>query len=199
MKISLLLKDIVRKNEKDRISIADILETNKNNSYLLVFLMAILSLIPTPFPFPFFSSFFGIVASILFLQIFFGVKNLRLPNFVKKMSVKKEVFEKVVNKVLVYIEKIEKNSCRRMTFYKNKILMIVIKFIILAMCLSLIIPVPLTNTLPAFGIIITVFGILNSDGVFVLSGVLLSIVGGSIFLLSVFFGKVLLQKFGLLK
>lgn len=199
MKISLLLKDIVRKNEKDRISIADILETNKNNSYFLVFLMAILSLIPTPFPFPFFSSFFGIVASILFLQIFFGVKNLRLPNFVKKMSVKKEVFEKVVNKVLVYIEKIEKNSCRRMTFYKNKILMIVIKFIILAMCLSLIIPVPLTNTLPAFGIIITVFGILNSDGVFVLSGVLLSIVGGSIFLLSVFFGKVLLQKFGLLK
>ena len=103
MKISLLLKDIVRKNEKDRISIADILETNKNNSYFLVFLMAILSLIPTPFPFPFFSSFFGIVASILFLQIFFGVKNLRLPNFVKKMSVKKEMFEKVVNKVLVYI------------------------------------------------------------------------------------------------
>lgn len=199
MKISLLLKDIVRKNEKDRISIADILETNKNNSYFLVFLMAILSLIPTPFPFPFFSSFFGIVASILFLQIFFGVKNLRLPNFVKKMSVKKEMFEKVVNKVLVYIEKIEKNSYRRMTFYKNRILMIAIKFVILAMCLLLIIPVPLTNTLPAFGIIITIFGILNSDGLFVFGGVLLSIIGGSIFLLSVFFGKVLLQKFGWLK
>ena len=43
MKISLLLKDIVKKNKKDKISIADILETNKNNSYFLVFLMEKLS------------------------------------------------------------------------------------------------------------------------------------------------------------
>lgn len=199
MKISSLLKDIIKKNKKEEISIADILETNKNNSYFLVFLMAVLSLIPTPFPFPLFSSFFGIVASVLFIQIFFGAKNLRLPNFVKKMSVKKEIFEKVVNKALSYIEKIENVSCRRITFYKNRILMLCVKFVILSMCLLLIIPIPLTNTLPAFGIIITIFGILNSDGIFVLVGILLSVVGGVIFLLSMFFGKVLLQKIGILK
>lgn len=199
MKISLLLKDIVRKNKKEKISINDILNVNKNNSYFLIFLLAVLSLIPTPFPIPIFSNFFGIVMTILFSQIFLDAKKLKLPKFIGNISIKKTIFEKLVNKTVVYIEKIENVSCRRITFYKNKFFMITIKFLLLIMCMCVITPLPIINTLPAVGVIITIFGILNSDGIFVIIGILFGILGISTLGLAIVFGKIFLQKIGFLK
>ncbi len=46
------------------------------------------------------------------------------------------------------------------------------------MALSMMIPIPGTNTLPAIGIFVTGFGLLDDDGAISLGGLVLCLIGG---------------------
>lgn len=48
------------------------------------------------------------------------------------------------------------------------------------MSISMMIPIPLTNTLPAIGIFVTGFGLLDDDGAISLAGLTICLVSGAI-------------------
>lgn len=189
MKISRLLCNITKKNNEDKISIENILQTNKESSYFIIFLMAVLSLIPTPFPFPIFSSVFGGVLILLSLQMLFGVNDLKLPKMIKNFSIKRTFVAIITEKSATFLRRIEILSKPRLKFYKNKYVLILINFLIFISSICITIPIPLTNTLPAIAIIIITFGLLNNDGLFVIIGIIASIVGISFFILGLIYGK----------
>ena len=52
----------------------------------------------------------------------------------------------------------------------------------------MMIPIPLTNTLPAMGIFVTGFGLLDDDGAISLGGLVLCVMGGTLTTLVLTFG-----------
>jgi hypothetical protein len=56
------------------------------------------------------------------------------------------------------------------------------------MALSMMIPIPGTNTLPAMGIFVTGFGLLDDDGAISLAGLVLCLMGGTLTSLILLFG-----------
>lgn len=56
------------------------------------------------------------------------------------------------------------------------------------MAISMMIPIPLTNTLPAMGILVTGFGLLDDDGAISLAGLVLCVMGGTLTTLVLLFG-----------
>lgn len=196
MKISKLLYNITKKNNDDKISINNILQTNGASSYFIIFLMSVLSLIPAPFPFPIFSSAFGIILILLSLQMLFGIRELKLPKIIKNFSVKRTFVAIITEKSANFLRRIEILSKPRLKFYKNKYVLILINLLIFISSICIAIPIPFTNTLPAIAIIIMTFGLLNNDGLFVIIGILSSIIGISFFILGIFYGK---KVFNMLK
>jgi hypothetical protein len=64
----------------------------------------------------------------------------------------------------------------------------VIGIAIALMAVSMMMPIPLTNTLPAIGIFVTGFGLLDDDGVISLGGLVLCAMGGILTTLILLFG-----------
>lgn len=56
------------------------------------------------------------------------------------------------------------------------------------MSISMMIPVPGTNTLPAMGIFVTGFGLLDDDGFISLAGLVVCVMGGTLSTLILMFG-----------
>lgn len=194
MKTSELLDDIATKNQVDKISIDNILQSNTESSYFLIFIMALLSLIPTPFPFPIISNIFGIILIILSTQLLFNVKTLKLPKFIREFSIKREYVVLIIEKSSSLLRRVEFFTKNRFYFYKNPVIKCIINIIIFLSSICIAIPIPLTNTIPAIGIIILTFGILNNDGLFILFGLLFSVCGIVIFVLVLIYGKVFIHK-----
>ena len=56
------------------------------------------------------------------------------------------------------------------------------------MAISMMIPIPLTNTLPAIGIFVTGFGLLDDDGIISLGGLVLCLMGATLSVTILIFG-----------
>ena len=133
------------------------------------FLLAILSLPSAlPVPAPGYSTPFGLALAALGWQILTGRKQPWLPNFIGKRRIhirKDGKFLKLGIKFIGFFEKIIKPRfpllCKHTRLYGSLILLCG-----LCMCL----PIPLTNTIPSFGIFLLALGFLESDGLFLLLG-----------------------------
>lgn len=193
-KTSIILEKIAKLKKVSRVSIRNILKNNADNGYFIIFLMAIFSLIPTPSPFPIISFAFGIVLVFLSIQLLMGKKRFYLPHKIKKISFRKKVVDTLIEKIMPFLKKTEIFAKNRMQFFKKSSVITLINIIILLSSFSICTPIPLTNTLPAVGIILITFGILNEDGLFVIFGIITSIIGIASTILGLVFGKIFIIK-----
>ena len=64
----------------------------------------------------------------------------------------------------------------------------VVAIVILALAASMALPIPGTNTAPAFGVFLIGFALLEEDGLLLVAGILASLVALAISLTIIFFG-----------
>lgn len=153
-----------------RVTLKDILELAGERTF--GFLFVILSLPSAlPIPAPGYSVPFGIVLFVLAIQLIAGRERPWLPEKWRDRSFDLKQVQKVIKAGVPWLQRIETLSRPRLSYIcTSRTGRTIIGSAIALMAISMMIPLPLTNTAPAMGIFITGFGLLDDDGAISLAG-----------------------------
>ncbi|MGB3404270.1 MAG: exopolysaccharide biosynthesis protein [Microcoleaceae cyanobacterium] len=171
-----------------QVTLASILDLAGERVFGFLFvLLALPSALPVPAPG--YSVPFGILLLILAVQLIIGRQR---PWFPEKWLNKPIPIEKVqgfIKAGLPWLQKIELISRPRLTPVCTSFIgKIIIGLAIALMAMSMMIPIPGTNTIPAIGIFITGFGLLDDDGAISLAGLVVCVIGITLSTLILMFG-----------
>ncbi|NEP18992.1 MAG: exopolysaccharide biosynthesis protein [Leptolyngbya sp. SIO4C1] len=153
----------------------------------LFVLLALPSALPVPAPG--YSVPFGIVMLLLALQLIRGAEQPWLPQKWREKGFERTKVKGVVKAGIPWLRRIEAISRPRLTAVCTSVPgRTVIGIAIALMSISMMVPIPGTNTLPAMGIFVTGFGLLDDDGAISLGGLTLCVLGGLLTSLILLFG-----------
>ena len=143
------------------------------------FLFVILSLPSAlPVPAPGYSTPFGVLLFLLAMQLVCGRKRPWLPNKMLNFPMKLETVQGILKAGLPWLKRIEAITRPRLTYICTTLPgRVFIGCAIALMATSMMIPIPGTNTLPAMGIFVTGFGLIEDDGAISLGGLVLCVMG----------------------
>ncbi|MBE9017748.1 exopolysaccharide biosynthesis protein [Chroococcidiopsidales cyanobacterium LEGE 13417] len=136
------------------------------------FLFVLLSLPSAlPVPAPGYSIPFGLLIFLLAIQLAIGSQRPWLPQWLADRPIQLEKIRAILDRGLPWLRRIESISRPRLTYVCTSLVgRVVIGIAIALMAVSMMIPIPGTNTLPAIGIFVTGFGLLDDDGAISLGG-----------------------------
>lgn len=162
---------IARAHESDKIQIREIFEVLSGKGYATLLILFSFPFC-IPLQIPGFSTPFGIILGFLGLRLAFA-KRLWWPNWVLKREFKSENVEKLSQNLIKVASKLQ-------IVIRPRLLLLTqpsiarrvhgVLIFILAVLLSLPLPIPFTNMLAALPIIFIGFGLLEDDGVFIIIG-----------------------------
>lgn len=118
------------------------------------------------------STLFGIFIAFIGLRIAFGRKILIPAQYLNKKISSKHL-KKIIAKTLFWLNKLKKWTRPRYLFLIKARPMIIVNGIaifIMGLFLALPLPIPLSNFLTAWSLLLAAFGLLENDGLFVLIG-----------------------------
>lgn len=146
------------------------------------FLFVLLSLPSAlPIPAPGYSVPFGVVMLLLAVQLIAGSEQPWLPEKFRKKGFERSAVQGILRKGIPWLKRIETVARPRLTpVCTSRVGRTVIGLAIALMSISMMIPVPLTNTLPAIGIFVTGFGLLDDDGAISLAGLTICAMGAAL-------------------
>ncbi|MEA5417636.1 exopolysaccharide biosynthesis protein [Spirulina sp. CCNP1310] len=136
------------------------------------FLLAILSLPSAlPLPAPGYSTPFGVVIFLLALQFIYGSQRPWLPQRVANWQIKTTLAQRFIKAGVPWLKRLEAVSKPRFVFICQGLPgRLLVGIAIALMAISMMIPIPGTNTLPAMGIFFTAIGLSEDDGLIVSIG-----------------------------
>lgn len=142
-----------------------------------------------PIPAPGYSVPFGILLLLLAVQLVIGRTRPWLPAAWNQKAFDLLTVQKIITAGTPWLQRLEAISRPRLTpVCAGRLGRAVIGLAIALMAISMMIPIPLTNTLPAIGILVTGFGLLDNDGAISLGGLVLCALGGLLTTLILLFG-----------
>lgn len=143
------------------------------------FLFVILSLPSAlPVPAPGYSVPFGILIFVLAVQLIAGAKTPWLPSRLADRPLELKQVQGVLKAGIPWLQRIEAVAHPRLSYFCTGIAgRVTIGIAIALMAISMMIPIPGTNTLPAIGVFVTGFGLLEDDGAISLGGLVLCLMG----------------------
>jgi hypothetical protein len=139
------------------------------------FLFVVLS-VPAALPIPtrVYAAFFGIVILLLAIQLIAGAEQPWLPKKIRTQGLNREAVQSVIRKGLPWLQRVETIARPRLTpVCTSRIGRSVIGWAIALAAISIALPISLPNALPAAGIFVTGFGLLDDDGVISLGGLMI--------------------------
>lgn len=182
------ISKIASKNSNSDISLKEFLEITEDRGRLIVcMILATPFLIPISIPGS--SILFGI--GIMFIGISLIFNRPLIPEFILEYRIKKETVYTILKGSIRVLNKFEKVFKPRVQFTMNKPMNILnsILLVFSAFLLMLPIPIPLTDTLPAYSIFLLSAGILERDGYFIIISYALIIIT------AVYFGLIIILGF----
>ena len=164
----------------EKVTLADILILAGES--IFGFLFVILALPSAlPIPAPGYSIPFGIAMFILAVQMIVGRDRPWLPAKMMSGSMSLEKVQGVVKQGIPWLQKIEALTKPRLTSICTSMPgRLIIGMAIALMSVSMMIPIPGTNTLPAIGIFVTGFGLVEDDGAISLLGLIICALGAAV-------------------
>lgn len=187
------LQKIAHKKEGGKTKISEIMEDFHENGLLLAMVFFSLPVaIPLPYP-PGFTTIMGIPLFILAFQMLIGSKKVKLPQKINDYEIKNSTLKKISEKVVPVIEAVEKYVKPRFSFARSVYCEQFVGFVSLLAAASVALPIPLTNAIPAGGITIMTLGLLNRDGLVIIAGFFIAIIGMFVALTAIAAGWVALS------
>lgn len=160
----------------------------------------ILFSVPAALPLPAagYSTLLSLPLLLIGLRLLAGYDTLWLPARLRRRPFNTARFNhRVVDAMLRLVHVVERFSSPRLIgLVRAPAMRVAIGLVICALACSMLLPIPGTNTAPAFGIFLIGFALLEDDGVLLLAGILCSLLALFISLLLIFFGY---KSYGWLK
>lgn len=159
----------------DKVQLADFLVITKER--IFGFLFVILSLPSAlPVPAPGYSIPFGVVMFLLASQLIIGKKEPWLPKRAKDYQLSLKQVQGIIRKGVPWLRRLEVLARPRLSdICTGWVGRLVLGSAIALMSVSMMIPIPGTNTLPAIAIFMIGFGLQEDDGVISLAGVVVAV------------------------
>ena len=192
-RLSAILTAIAKGQERERISIADLLHALEHRAIgALLFIFAVPNAIPVP---PGVSAVLGAPLIFLSFQLMIG-RRPWLPRIITDRSLSRVDFERVVDLAAPWLAKAERLMRPRFEFLAKPPAEYLVGAVCLLLSIILFLPIPLGNMLPAFTICVLALGVLERDGVWIgigiacaiaavviVWGVMLALLWGALFVL----------------
>ncbi len=179
---------------ENRVTLADILTLAGERTFGFLFVIIALPS-ALPIPAPGYSTPFGIILFLLAIQLILGHERPWFPQKMLKGSMKLEMAQGFVKKGIPWLQRIEALTKPRYTYICTSLPgRIILGIAIALMSISMMIPVPLTNTIPAAGILITAFGLIEDDGLICLGGLFICSVGLTVSTSVLIFGVTVVRE-----
>jgi hypothetical protein len=172
-RLSAILSAIAQAQDKERISIGDLLEALKRRALgALMFIFAIITALPMP---PGVSAIVGAPLVFLTAQLMLGM-NAWLPKLITDRSLSRVDFERVVKAASPWLARAEGIMKPRFEFLAKRPSIYVVGFVAFFMALLVLLPIPGANMAPSISICIIALGLLERDGVWITIGVVVGVV-----------------------
>jgi hypothetical protein len=144
------------------------------------FLLVILSLPSAlPVPAPGFSVPFGVLIFLLAIQLMIGARIPWLPPKMLNHPIKLTTVQRFVKAGNPWLQRIEAIARPRLSYICTTTTgKLTIGIMISLMAICMMIPIPGTNSLPALGVFVTSFGLMEDDGAITLAGLVICVMGG---------------------
>lgn len=152
------------------VTLEDILQIAGNS--IFGFLFVILSLPSAlPVPAPGYSIPFGILMLVLAIQLMIGRDKPWLPKKMANHPIKLEIVQKFLKGGIPWLQRIEAITRPRLPYVCTTVPgRLILGIAIALMSMFMMVPIPGTNTLPAIGIFVIGFGLMEDDGAISLGG-----------------------------
>jgi hypothetical protein len=134
-----------------------------------------------PIPAPGYSTPFGILLFILALQMIFGRRTPWLPARAAGMRLKGKFVEAMLSFLEKFFGKVEFLIKPRLRWVGSRGGLVFLGLLVLIMAGLMILPIPLTNTAPAFVIFLIGTGLSEEDGVFCLLAAVLGVAATAVY------------------
>ena len=168
-------------------TIEDMAETANDEGYTLREIMdrldegafgAMLFILSLPCMIPFLYLVPQIVAFpmlALAAQMAIGRRKPWLPEKLALRSINKEGLTKTARGGRKWLGWIETFACPRLKFLTGRAAQMIVGVFLCAFCISIMLPFPGTNSVPAFGVGLAAFGLVQRDGILVILGLIIGI------------------------
>lgn len=189
-KPSEILKEILSDVPESGISIKEVeARCGKLGFYFFIFLFSLIITFPIPIP-PGFHFIFEVPVFMFAIQMLFKKQQPWLPKFIANKKLSPKICNTILSMSEKYLPRFEKHIKNRFSMLVQDKYNTVSMLVILACTIAVIVPLPLTNWIPSIAITIISLGYLCSDGLIILIGYVVALIGIGIATLStvIFFG-----------
>lgn len=169
------IENLVNSSQSDRVPITDLIAAMEEAGFglaLMIFSFGIIIPLPPPFP-----SIIAVPLVIFSWQMAMGLSSPKLPKRFAKLTLKRSILAMLVQKSSPYITKVEAILRPRLIFMTSPHAERAIGFAMLIFSSFVLLPVPLSNFIPGMGVLITSFGLLGKDGLAIILGIIVGIMG----------------------
>ena len=195
--LSLVLFELAHATTRERIYVRDLLDALGDRALgALMFVFAVPNVVPVP---PGVSAILGTPLIFLAVQLTLG-RSPWLPKVITARSLTQSDFLSLTRRIIPWLSKAERLLRPRVLALSSAPMECLVGLICLVLAIILVLPVPLGNTLPALAISVLALGILERDGywvtcglalagvaITVVSGVVVAMIQGVLFLFERFF------------
>ena len=168
---------ILREFEVETVTMREVIGLLHGRGYVLLIMLLALPFC-TPVPLPGLSTPFGLIITIIGARLALGAKPW-LPARLLDTQLPPKVFAKVfalTRKIILAFERLLRPRLLWVTRSPRREQLHGVPVVICALMLLLPLPVPFSNVIPAWGIILIAGGLLERDGVFILAGYVASLI-----------------------
>ena len=180
---------ILREFEVENVTLREVILLLHGRGYLLLVMLISLPFC-TPIPLPGLSTPLGLIIAIIGLRLVFGAEPW-LPARLLDTRLPPAVFAKVfavTQKIILWFERLLRPRLLWLTASPGLLQLHAVPIVICALLLLLPLPVPFSNTLPAWSIMLTAGGLLERDGKFILAGYAAALLAIAFFAVVAIFG-----------
>lgn len=172
-RLSQMIEQIAADESRDVISFADLLAALQNRAFgALMIIFAFPNILPSP---PGLAGVLGLPLVILSAQMMMG-RRPWLPSFIARRSLTRVSFAALFNRATPWLARAERLLRHRLGVLTTEPAQRAIGLVCLILSLVLILPIPLGNSLPSIAICLFALGVLERDGVWIVAGLLFSVV-----------------------
>lgn len=170
-----MLQNLLRQHSGDTIRLGELIQSLGSRAFGPTILICAL---PEALPLPIagVSAIIGAPLIVFSTQLLLGFSSPRIPKWLAKRSFKRKDLEKIVDRILRYLRRIERLIRPRWQFATTPLVERFLGLLFLILAIVIALPIPLGNMLPAIAIVLISLGLIEADGVLVVVGTIFALI-----------------------
>lgn len=178
-KISDILRELPDQFSTPDITVGELRDALSGRAYgILLLVLTLPTLIPIPTPG--LSAILGAPLTLITFQLMLGLETPWLPKFIARRRINRNHLRRVCTWVIPYLEKLERIIRPRLNFLVRPPSNYFIALLCAILSLMIMLPIPFSNVVPALAIFLFAIGILQRDGLFVIFGMIVTLISAAV-------------------